>query len=213
MTIEGVAAYPLYWPDGWARRKSSWRPHANYKVSFVKARDDVLRSLRLMDVAKRDRIISTNIPLRRDGLPYANLREPEDPGVAVYWTEYRWQDGARKATPRVVACDHWKTVRDNLRAIGLTLEALRTIKRAGATELIDRAFLGFKALPANAGDALTRPWFVVLGVTQRATKTQIDEAFRGLLLTKHPDHGGTDAEFLELNNARETGLRQAGSAR
>ena len=62
MTVEGVDAYPLYWPDGWARSQKSWKPGAPYKVTFAKARDEVSRSLKLMSVSESDRIISTNIP-------------------------------------------------------------------------------------------------------------------------------------------------------
>ena len=32
-----------------------------------------------------DLILSMNVDLRRDGLPYANYKEPIDPGVAVYF--------------------------------------------------------------------------------------------------------------------------------
>ena len=134
--------------------------------------------------------------------------------MAVYWVERKWAGTTRTTSPRVVACDHWKTIRDNLRAIGLTLEALRAIKRAGASDLIERAFMGFNALPADAGAGtmtLARPWHVVLGISEGSSKMQVELAFRKQLQTKHPDHGGAHEQFLELNTAREAGLRQATS--
>lgn len=212
-----VDAFPLAWPVGWARKAKHQRRGSGYQVTFAKARDEVLRSLKLMQVSTRDRVISTNIPLRLDGLPYANWREPDDSGVAVYWTErvrtYRGDgDWVTTATPRVIACDHWTTVRENLRGIGLTLEALRAIKRAGASEIIERAYGGFAALPENAGGAIVtyaRAWWVVLDVAPTATKHLIELAFREQLKTKHPDRGGTHEEFLELNAAREAALREA----
>jgi hypothetical protein len=62
-------------------------------------------------------ILSTNIALRNDGLPYANSREPNDPGVAVY---FRY--GKREMC---FACDAYTTVRENAYAIAKSIEALR----------------------------------------------------------------------------------------
>lgn len=205
-------AFPLAWPAGWARQAPYKRKASNYKVTLNQARLEVQRSLRRMGVRDRDIVLSTNIPLRKDGQPYANWREPDDPGVALYWTERPRQHvaGRWQGQSRVIACDHWKTVRENLRAIGLTLEALRSIHRAGASDLLERAFLGFNALPADAGQgALTRPWHLVLGTTPGASRRDIEQAFRAQLQTKHPDKGGTDEQFLELTAAREAGLREA----
>jgi hypothetical protein len=88
-------------------------------------------------------VVSTNVPTRRDGLPYADAREPADPGVAVYFTH-----GKRQL---VIACDSYSTVRANMRAVGATVEALRAIQRHGATSLLERAFTGFAALPPKGG--------------------------------------------------------------
>ena len=92
--MQPIEAYPLTWPDGWPRRKPHQRNRSKYEVTFLRARDELVRELN----AGRARhvVISTNIPLRRDGLPLANMREPEDPGVAVYWDDKAGKD--RKST-------------------------------------------------------------------------------------------------------------------
>lgn len=198
--VHDAEAFPLYWPLDWPRTKPGRRQRARYQVNFARARDEVLRSLRLL--GGRHVVVSTNIPLRLDGLPYANTREPEDPGVAVYWST---KDGK----PRVMACDRWDRVKDNMRAVGLTLEALRQIERSGASELLERAFAGFAALPAQAG---ATSWRVTLGlpVTGSVTRDDIDRAFKQKAAETHPDRGGSADAFVQVTQARDAALREVG---
>jgi hypothetical protein len=132
-----------------------------------------------------------NVPLRRDGLPYADAGEPKDPAVAVYFTH-----GKRQL---VIACDSYTKVRWNMRACGATVEALRTIQRHGATELLERAFTGFAALPPKGG--LAEPWYATLGVAPTATLDEAKAAFLALARKHHPDTGG-DAETMARINRR-----------
>lgn len=213
MPVEGVDAWPLYWPEGWKRTDRFSKKTSKYEVHFVKARDEVLRSLKLMRA--KEVCISTNVPLRRDGLPLANMREPDDTGVAVYWVEEKWNAGKVTRVTKVLACDQWRTVRDNLRAIGLSLEAFRAIDRAGASEVLNRAFTGFTALPASASK---RTWRDVLGfigtaahATRDATRDAIDTSYRQLAAKAHPDAGGSHERMVELNRAREEALREIGA--
>ena len=195
MTIE---AYPLHWPEGWKRRTG--KPHVSrYQVTFARARDELLHELRLMGCTQV--VISSNIPLRRDGLPYANLREPEDSAVAVYWVD---RDGA----PRTIACDYWETVRDNLRAIGLTVSGLRVIERSGATDLLERAYMGFARLPATT----KKPWRQVMAYDPGAHLTlyEVKSRYRQLARERHPDRSGSEAWMTELNEAFEEAKRELG---
>lgn len=194
-------AFPLAWPAGWPRLKSAYsREQSRYKVSFAIARDHLLKELRLF--TGRDVVISTNIPVKLDGLPYASFREPEDPGVAVYWRKRMWIKGERVDRPMVVACDSWKLCRDNLHAIGLTIAGMRAIERAGASQILDRAFMGFQALPAST-------WRRVLGLNGGATRTDVEETFRKLVHERHPDlPGGSHEAMVELNAARDAALKE-----
>lgn len=141
-------------------------------------------------------VISSNVPLRRDGLPLASATEPQDPGVAVYF-ERRVGEAW---VPFVVACDTYERVKANLRAVGLTVEALRSIARHGATEMLEQAFTGFAALPP-ATPADGPPWWVVLGVPQHAPADEVREAYRRLALEHHPDHGGDAERMVQINRA------------
>ena len=190
--LEGVEAFPLYWPDGWPRTKRPTR--SNFKVSsFGVVRDNVVNEIRLM--GGRSVVISTNIPLRLDGLPYASFRgELQDPGVAVYWF-----DKTARAR-RCMACDRWDRVRDNMRALEKSIDALRGLARWGSTEIVARAFDGFKALPPTGAD-----WRVIFGVPagHSPAMDDIKKQYRKLARLAHADHGGSDHEMTRLNAAME----------
>jgi hypothetical protein len=193
-----TAAYPLTWPAGWKRTPPHQRHASNYKVQFGKARDELLHELCLLGARRQTLVLSTNIPLRHDGIPYANWREPQDPGVAVYW-EQRIGGGWQQ---RVIACDSWRLVRENIRAVGLAIAALRTLERTKASEILERAFTGFAALP----EAGTLPWWAAelgFGTTAGLTLEDVTEAYRRLAFERHPDRGGSDEAMARLNRAVE----------
>lgn len=182
-----ISAFPLTWPDGWPRAKAL-KP-SPYKVTTDSALNALLGDLRLM--GGRNAIVSSNVPLRRDGTMYRGDHSETampDPGVAVYWDD-------RQGHPRVIACDVWRTVRENVRAIGLTVEALRMIERAGASHLLERAFTGFARLPA-APDA-----WGLLGLERGAARESITERYRELARQHHPDRGGDPALMSRINAA------------
>ncbi len=140
MAVEGVDAYPLTWPDGWVRTEPTDQKRSAYKAITVDGvRIDVLESLRKMGVRRHDVVLSTNLPLRKDGEPYGDARCIGSTGVAVYWM--------RADKPQVMACDRWAKVGENLRAVWHALEALRSLERCGASQILERAFMGFAALP------------------------------------------------------------------
>lgn len=204
MPIEGVNAFPLCWPDGWPRAKS--RGTSNYEATeFGKNRDLVLRALRMWST-RGDIVLSTNVPLTRDGLPYASTPQRlQDPGVAVYWM--------RNKKPQVMASDRWSGVGENMRAIWYALDALRQLERCGASQILDRAYAGFAALPAAHR---SKPWREVLGLAgmvdglgPNAAKAVVDTAWRELAKIHHPDKAGGNAERMaEINRARDEALRE-----
>jgi hypothetical protein len=201
-----IASYPLLWPVGWKRTEPHRRRTSVYKVQFARARDEVLRELGLMSGTHRPSIvISSNIPVRRDGLPYADMREPADPGIAVYWDERKAWNAAKQSydiEPRVIACDTWKTTRENIRAIGLAIGALRMLERTGASEILDRAFTGFAALPPASTQP--REWWITLGFdAPPASMDVVEAAYRERAKRAHPDAGGTHEAMVALNAARE----------
>ncbi len=182
-------AFPLYWPESWPRTK--WREDSRFKTGFGAARNFLFAEISRMGGSKP--ILSTNIPLRNDGLPRANMPNPHDPGVAVYFG-YKKHD-------LVFACDKYRKVMDNVYAIAKTIEAMRGIERWGASDMMERAFTGFKALPEKGSQA----WRDVLGISpeQLVTRQVIEDRFRALVKERHPDTGGDTDKFQQLISARE----------
>ena len=194
--MDEAEAFPLCWPAGWPRAKRQSR--SRYQVTYDKALREMLREVRLLGGSRV--VVSSNVPVRRDGLPYADWakRKIDDPGVAVYFL--------RSSEQQVVACDTWDQVRDNIRAIGLTVSALRQIDRSGASELLNRAFAGFKALPPAGGTTTsTGPdWRSVLGVDPFETELgKVRAAYRNLSREHHPDRGGDAGAMAIINRAWE----------
>jgi hypothetical protein len=208
MDLDHIDRFPLCWPSGWPRTSPDKRRDARFDTSFERGRTQLVGTLKKMGARKHNIVISTNVPLRRDGQPYASQSELgrwEDVGVAVYWID----ESGGKAVSRVMACDQWTTVADNLRAIGASLEALRSLQRWGSTSIMDRAFAGFVALP----ESTKRHWRDVLGLTTNGvsgfsiTRTDIDVAYRAKAARCHPDAGGSHDAMVELNRAREEALQ------
>jgi len=177
-------AYPLKWPDGWTRSLSPAK--SRFDCNFNQALGNIKYELDRMGVDISTIVYSTNLELRKDGLPRMGRGQPFDRGVAVYWM----QDGAQK----VIACDRWDTVKDNLRAIEKTLEALRGIDRWGTSDIVNKAFAGFNALPAPAVG-----WRETLGHCD--TLEQASAARNRMAMGVHPDRGGSDEAMKSINAA------------
>ena len=192
-----IEAYPLAWPTGWDRTPAHKRQRARFSTSLKNARDGLLEEVRLTGGTQP--VISTNIPTRRDGLPYASSKNPSDPGVAVYFTLRR--------EPQVLCCDRWETVADNLQALRLTLAALRGLERWGSSEMMSRVFQGFAALPEASAE---QPWWVVLGVTKSWGLDAIEKVYRALAMEWHPDRGGDSEMMVRLNRAIAEARKEKG---
>jgi hypothetical protein len=194
-------AFPLQWPDGWPRiafnLRESDRRFGGSKLTLGRARDQLLDELRLLGA--RDVVISSNVALRLDGLPYAEQRRVDDPGFAVYFM--------LKKRPMVMAQDHFHTVAGNLRSLGLAMEALRQLERHGGGQMMDRAFTGFIAI---APPDWKKPWREVFGV-QADWRGDITALYREKARNRHPDAGGADTLMAELNVAYEEAKRELGA--
>ena len=182
----GIEAYPLCWPTHVQRAKH--QDYARFKTTFAAARDGLIHELDLMGAS--DLIISTNIPLKNDGFPYANYKNPDDPGVAVYFN----LDGVAQCFP----CDKWEKIADNIHAINKTVGALRGIERWGGHDMVRAAFTGFKAIPESVSD---RQWWDVLQVSRFHSLPVIESKYKLLSFECHPDHGGSQEAMAELNQA------------
>jgi hypothetical protein len=186
-----VEAFPLAWPAGWERTRL--QVVSRFETSTTKALD--LLTVEVARLGGKSLVISTNVPLRADGKMRAD-REPVDPGVAVYFQ--------RNDKPVVFACDKFDVVRDNLLAIAKTIEAMRGIERWGASEMMERAFSGFKGLPETASEG--EDCWKVLNLPPMSPKHLVTLVHRDLVRKLHADNASSD-DFSRVNVARDNALR------
>lgn len=187
MTIEH---YPLHWPDNQAKTPIHQRVWGSFDTTQHAAQTGLMKEISML--GGRDVILSTNIRLRKDGMPYTSDKEPEDGGVAVYFTY--------KKSQMCFACDKYTKVKANMQAVRKTIEALRGIERWGASEMMAKAFTGFVQLPAPGR---VKTWREVLGCNPgESSLEEVKRRYRILANLAHPDkEGGSEAEMAILNEA------------
>lgn len=194
--------FPLIWPAGHKRTV-----YPNSHIGFRKNRtpkQEVDALLAEMDRLKAKQVvISCNIPMNRTGQSRdwdRVLKTMEDKGVAVY---FKLNDESL-----VLACDAWDLLIHNVRALTLTVEALRGLDRYQCSEIMKRAFSGLKELPASA-QSLTI-WWEILEVSRDAAPGQVKAAYRRLVARHHPDLGGDTHQFMRITNAYELAKKERG---
>jgi len=206
--------YPLAWPVGWKR--STTRKQANFHgfrnvqsstpggpswkqkkpLELGEALQRLYGELRRLGVRDSDVIISSDLKIRQDGLPYSAQAMPRDPGVAVYFT--------LRKQPLVLACDTWTRIPDNIAAVAAHIECVRGMDRYGVGR-IEQAFAGYAALPMKGST-----WRTTLGFEPdaRVNADDINNAFRERARSAHPDVGGSHDAMASLSEAKTEGLRE-----
>lgn len=198
-----VEAFPLAWPVGTARTPANKRQRARFcsatrsagwkRQSELTIYVGICRIREAVEhLVAANLVISTNVPTRLDGLPYSKSREPDDPGVAVYFVV--------KGRPRCMSCDRWDRVADNMAAIAATIEAMRGVERWGCMD-IERVFAGTLALPSVGA---RKPWWETLGFKAApGTFAEVSQKYMDLIAMFHPDRGGNANQAAEINAARD----------
>ena len=172
-----MRTYRLDWPPGWKR--TQYRMTGAFKVDRQQAFQELKHELELLG-AKR--LVITE-------------GDKKDPGVAVYFV----LTIQAKSHPFVIASDRFSSTKANARAIGLTVSAMRAIKRHGASDLLERAFQGFKSLPP--GEAGDDSWWSVLDCRPDSTPDEVKRKYRELSALHHPDKAGGNTEKMKAINA------------
>lgn len=200
MPRETREAYPLQWPVGVKRNKV--REESKFATSTFKAWEMLCAEVRRFGGDAL--VLSTNVPLIKDGSRIQTDREPVDPGVAIYFV--------RGGQQMVFASDKWDYLRDNILAIAKTIEALRGIERWGSSDLLERAVAGFAELPASTD--IKRPWRRVFGFSDslQPSSEKLQQEYKALARSFHPDSAtGSHEQMAELNRAYEEAQLEVGS--
>lgn len=186
--VKEYEAYPLAWPAGYKRTQKVDRIRskfgrrvevegANWKsfedITLFQARDFLKKEVGRLGAD--DLVISTNMRTRADGDVYSNAAEPEDTGVAIYFK--------LKGVALCLCADQYKTVKENTYALAKGIEAIRGMGRWGISQMLERVFVGFKALPAP----IQVRWWEILKVPRSAGIDAIRSAYRRAVMESHPD--------------------------
>lgn len=190
-----IEAFPLQWPVGYPR---TMRPQSSRfeKHSLTEAKKAVRYEIGMLKGTNP--VISTNIPLCQDGEPRADYqrRRIADFAVAVYF-HYKGSDV-------VLACDRWATIEENLWAVSLSIAAMRGLERWGVSDILDRAFTGFKALPSAELSSGLSCWDY-LSISATRNESMIKEAY----WLKAKAAAGDENTLRELNIARYRAISYA----
>lgn len=159
--------------------------YASFRVNYNRTLQDL--EYEIGQVKGREVIIglvADEREVRLDGMLRADARV-RGSGVEL---SFEIPDGRRLVFHTDVHGD-WK---DNLRAIALGLESLRAVQRYGITTGIGEQYAGFAQLTAGGPDP------------QRG-KQLVDAAggMKEALMRHHPDHGGNEADFVDVQAYRE----------
>lgn len=159
-----------------------------------------LRHLHARDV--RLQTMHLSYDLRLDGQLRADARNPQHPGVIL---SFKINDNVM-----TFPCDRFLDWKDNLRAITLSLEALRMVDRYGVTK--GEQYTGFKSLPPapdtdstsrlEAIDFLSRYSGITLDAHSPHTESLI-RAYKSAAKHLHPDVGGNPELWLNLQTAKQ----------
>lgn len=195
-----ATSFPLCWPAGRKLLPPGLRDKSAFRTTPDQARRGLEREVSLLGATNL--VISTNVPLRKDGKPYAAGYRLDDEAVAVYFNYY--------GKSMCFACDRWQHLGENMHAIAKTIEAIRGISRWGTGDMLERAFTGFAALPAPAA-VVMRDWWDVLECPRSASREVILANYRRLRSDWHPDkRGGDSKRFDEVQKAYERSVQELG---
>lgn len=139
--------------------------------------------------------------IRQDGLPRADAKLRDQAVILSFETRH---GPLRYGTDRFTAFD------DNLRAIALSLQALRAVDRYGVTHKGEQ-YRGWLALPPGPATAMTREEAIAFLereggnplTSHGVTELWAGAAYRRIAKRAHPDAGGDPELWTRLERAKE----------
>lgn len=144
-------------------------------------------------------VITSNLKSRQRGDGFLANQTVSDAGIVVYFE--------LKGQGKAMACDKWDKPEHNLRALELNISAIRGMERWGGSDFLDGLFGGFKALPAPEPFHLITP--APAYFADAFSLEDVKQRYRNLAKELHPDNGGNDTDFAELNRQYVWALKQA----
>lgn len=192
--------------ERWPREETKSRTMSKFSASWGDTKELLERevwnlksveAVMVLDVMERD--------IRTDGELTAKAR-PDTPRVGLLVERYTGRPGSESQKRETLAfyCDRYTDWQDNVRAIALSLEALRKVDRYGVTSAGEQ-YTGWLALTDGKmthHDA-ARHLSTVTGIAVNTGDPQ--DTLRGAFLMArklaHPDAGGSHETFTKVEEA------------
>ncbi len=195
----------LTWPG--KETPSFRRRRSTFRASYPNTLDLLERELQSLNA--KDIVIQADFEhrdIRNDGWPRSSAR-PRAPRVIVSCV-------TRKG-PLSFPCDTFDAWEDNLRAIALSLQALRAVDRYGVTRNAEQ-YKGWQQLPAPAPQPVTMSTLAAAsfisaqsGLSAAEVFGDPDRAYRMAAGNCHPDsQNGSHEAFIKLQQARDVLKKQ-----
>jgi hypothetical protein len=171
------------------------RKRAPFKAGYPRTLDDLEREIN--HLSGKSVVIQAEFEtrdIRNDGWPRSSARA-KGPGVVV---SFQTPQG-----PLSFPCDTYDAWEDNLRAIALSLEALRAVNRYGVTKHSEQ-YKGFAQIEApGAQNGMDRQQAVVFVRNWGGAEGSLSDAYRRAARVLHPDAStGSHEQFVKLQQAK-----------
>lgn len=193
--------------ERWPRDETKSRTTSKFKAAWGDTKDllerevwhlKALEAVMVLDVMERD--------IRTDG--ELNMRaRPDSPRVGLLIERYAARQRVSESAAReslAFYCDRYVDWQDNVRAIALSLEALRKVDRYGVTNAGEQ-YTGWRAITDGTMSALD-----ARDLLSRLTGTEIRSipstaemlgVYRAARRVAHPDAGGSHEQFVKVEEA------------
>ena len=180
----------------WPGPMTKGRKRAKFRAGYQDTLGLLDRELRHLGARKIVlQVALTPGEIRLDGRPRSGSR-PAHPGIILSFES--------KLGPLSYPCDRFDLWEDNLRAVVLSLQALRSVDRYGVTRRAEQ-YRGWAQLPGpgsmDRGDAVA-----VLAAYYHGPihdQEALGNAYRAAVLATHPDRGGDAEDFKRVQEAKE----------
>lgn len=201
----------------WVGTKTKSPRRSQFRQTYADTKKILHFELEKLNAIESTIVISMFIhqkDIRVDGNLRANAKPYAD-GVILSFTRKKfvgWRDGKAvyKNIPLRYPCDVFDDWQDNLRAIALSLEALRKVERYGVfsyEEIVERL-----SLPSAEGNITTVEAaaefiakYAEFSVDEvLMNRSMMTQGYRKAALKLHPDHSkDMESEFIKLQEAKE----------
>lgn len=161
------------------------RRHAPFRAYWGATIDLLERELRMLGASNVVlEVALEEKDLRLDGKPRAQARAAH-PGVVISFNS-KWG-------PLRYATDEFRTFQENIRAVALSMEALRKVDRYGVSRRGEQ-YRGWRQIESGGASAARgRDLIAKHG------------GLRAALMATHPDRGGSADDFADVQKARDEG--------